>query len=372
MSITGGMRERWSVGLGWRRVLWPSLVAALLPFLLVWLPPARWHPGLLGAAGALTLVIAVIAVAAPWERLPGWGPCILAFAYLFVVALLRAAGGASGVATMVLLPVFWVGLCGTRRQLWCLLIGVVLIFVVPLILVGGADYPSSAWRAGILFIALSGIVGMTTQSLVARVRDQERAQDQLLDQLHDLAHTDALTGLANRRAWEAELVRALTRARRTGEPVSVAVVDIDNFKAINDRHGHPAGDLLLIEVAHEWAGVLRPDDVLARIGGDEFAFVMPACSEADAADVCRRLRARMPSPYSCSVGVATWDSAERADRLMVRADDALYAAKRDDHDHAETAGCRPPSRSTNLGSPTHAMQAVAHLCPRQPIADRLW
>ncbi len=78
--------------MGWRRVLWPALVAALLPFLLVWLPPARWHPGLLGAAGALTLVIAVIMVAALWERLPGSGPCILAFAYLFVAALLRAGG----------------------------------------------------------------------------------------------------------------------------------------------------------------------------------------------------------------------------------------------------------------------------------------
>ncbi|MGO9958831.1 MAG: PAS domain-containing protein, partial [Solirubrobacteraceae bacterium] len=144
-----------------------------MPFALVWLPPARWNPGLLGAAGALTLVIAALAAAARRERLPGWGPCILAFAYLFVVALLRAAGGASGVATMALLPVFWVGLCGTRRQLWCLLIGVVLIFVIPLILVGGAAYPSSAWRAGILFIALSGIVGTTTHSLVARVRESE-------------------------------------------------------------------------------------------------------------------------------------------------------------------------------------------------------
>lgn len=306
----------------------PSCFAALLPFLLVWLPPARWHLGLLLAAAALTAVIGAIAVRARWDRLPGWAPCMLSFAYLVVVALLRAAGGPSGVAPMVLLPVFWLALVGTPRQLWCLLVGVALVFVMPLILVGGADYPSSAWRAGILFIVVSGIVGTTIQSLVARVRDQERARSLLLDQLDDLAHHDELTGLANRRAWEAELDRGLARARRTGEPVSVAMVDIDEFKAINDAHGHPGGDALLIEVARRWAAVLRPDDVLARIGGDEFAVLMPACTEAGAADVIRRLRARMPEPYSCSVGLATWDRDELGDRLMVRADRALYDDKR--------------------------------------------
>jgi diguanylate cyclase len=84
----------------------------------------------------------------------------------------------------------------------------------------------------------------------------------------------------------------------------------------------------LIDVARNWSGVLRPDDMLARIGGDEFAILMPACTEVDAAEVITRLGARMPSSYSCSVGVATWDRAEPADRLMVRADDALYDAKR--------------------------------------------
>jgi diguanylate cyclase (GGDEF)-like protein len=323
------MREGPSFAEGWRGILLPSFVAAFLPFVLLWLPPARWHSGLVVAAGALTLVIAVIGVRAPWQRLPGWAPCVLAFAYLVVVALLRSAGGPSGVAPMVLLPVFWLALCGTRWQLWCLLVGVTSVFVIPLIVVGGADYPPSAWRAGILFIALSAIVGTTVQSLAVRVRDQERARNRLLDQLDDLAHTDALTGLANRRAWEVALKRGLARARRISEPVSVALVDIDSFKAVNDVHGHPGGDSLLIDVTRNWSGVLRPDDVLARIGGDEFAVLMPACTETDAADVIKRLRARMPVPYSCSVGVATWDGAELADHLMVRADDALYDAKRD-------------------------------------------
>ena len=70
-------------------------------------------------AGALTIALAVTAVAAPWDRLPAWSPSTLPFAYLIVVALLRRAGGPTGVTAMVLLPVFWLGLCGTRRQLWC-------------------------------------------------------------------------------------------------------------------------------------------------------------------------------------------------------------------------------------------------------------
>jgi diguanylate cyclase (GGDEF)-like protein len=336
------MREPWTVARGWRPLLWPSLVAAALPFLLVWLPPARWDYGLLAAAGALTLAIVAAVVAAPWERLPRWGPCVLAFAYLIVVVMLRAAGGPSGVTTMVLLPVFWLGLCGTRRQLLCLLVGVMLLFVLPLILVGGADYPASAWRAGVLFVALSGLIGMTMHTLVSRVREQDRVRDHLLQQLDELAHTDALTGLPNRRAWELELDRGLARARRTGHALSVAMIDIDSFKAINDLHGHSGGDSLLIDVARGWSEILRPDDVLARIGGDEFALLLPACPKVEGPDVMNRLRFRMPVPATCSIGLATWDGSEPADRLMVRADTLLYDAK---HARSVQPGqeSRPPS-----------------------------
>jgi diguanylate cyclase (GGDEF)-like protein len=253
---------------------------------------------------------------------------MLAFAYLAVIALLRAAGGPSGIAPMVLLPVFWLALCGTRRQLWCLLVGVAVVFFTPLIFVGGVAYASNTWRAGILFVAASGLVGATVQSLVARVRDQERERDRLFDQLDDLAHTDSLTGLANRRAWETELDRGLARAKRTGEPMSVAIVDLDGLKAINDARGHSEGDRLLMLVARSWPQVLRPDDVLARIGGDEFAVLMPACTEAEAEAVIARLRARTPSPHGCSVGLAAWDGSECAEALLGRADDALYRAKR--------------------------------------------
>jgi diguanylate cyclase (GGDEF)-like protein len=184
----------------------------------------------------------------------------------------------------------------------------------------------------VLFIAVSGLVGATVQALVAHVRDQGVERDRLLDQLHGLAHTDALTGLGNRRAWELELQRGLAHASRSGEPLSLAVIDIDNFKDINDRQGHAAGDSLLIETADRWSDLLRAEDVMARIGGDEFALLMPACAGRDAAAVIARMRAWMPEPHTCSVGLATWDGRESEDTLIRRADTALYQAKRNGRD----------------------------------------
>ena len=353
------MRDQRSLADGLRRILLPSCLAAFLPFALLWLPPARWRVIPLVAAAALAVVIAVFALRAVWERVPAWTTSTVVWAYMIVVALLRAAGGPSGVSEMVLLPVFWLGLFGTRRQLWCLLVGVALVLVVPLMLVGGTHYPASAWRTGILFLALSGIVGTTVQALVSLVRAQEHEHNQLLAELDHLAHTDPLTGLANRRAWQSELDRGLARARRTGEPVSIALVDIDSFKAVNDAQGHSGGDSLLKKIAQNWAEMLRPDDVLARLGGDEFAVLIPDCSDAEIPKVIRRLRARMPTPHSCSIGVATWDTLEVSDQLMRRADQALYDAKRDSQHKAQAttptvALQRSPDRHHRRTAPIEA------------------
>jgi diguanylate cyclase (GGDEF)-like protein len=307
----------------------PSIAAALLPFALLWLPPGHWHLAPLIAAAVLTVLIAALVAFGPWERLPAPARPALVFAYLIVVGLLRVAGGPSGIAPVALLCVFWIGLCGTRRQLWCMLAAITILFVLPLIVGGPADHPPGAWRAALLFVAVSGLIGTTAQALVARVRDQHLEHDRLRAQLHDLAHTDPLTGLPNRRAWELELKRALAHASRSDEPLSLAVLDFDNFKDVNDQRGHAEGDSLLIETTRRWSAVLRAEDVLARIGGDEFALLMPACKERDAAAVIARIRAGTPLPYTCSVGLAAWDGTETGERLLQRADTALYDAKRD-------------------------------------------
>jgi diguanylate cyclase (GGDEF)-like protein len=148
----------------------------------------------------------------------------------------------------------------------------------------------------------------------------------LYQQVGRLARTDVLTGVANRRGWDDELSRELARGVRSGLPLCVALIDLDHFKAFNDRHGHQAGDLLLKEAAVAWQARLRKTDLLARYGGEEFAVLLPDCGLDDAMEISDRLRTAQPEG-TCSIGVAAWDTREHGTELVARADRALYAAK---------------------------------------------
>jgi diguanylate cyclase len=134
--------------------------------------------------------------------------------------------------------------------------------------------------------------------------------------------------LANRRGWNEQLGRELARARRSGRPVSVALLDLDDFKGFNDAHGHQAGDRLLVAAASAWQGQLRDGDVLCRWGGDEFAALLPDCSEGTAHEIIARVTSTTPSFESCAAGVAAWDGAETSDELVWRADAELLERKR--------------------------------------------
>jgi diguanylate cyclase (GGDEF)-like protein len=160
---------------------------------------------------------------------------------------------------------------------------------------------------------------------------------QLVTSLARLALTDELTGLPNRRAWEEMLVRELARAARGGHPVCVAVLDLDNFKAFNDEHGHQAGDRLLAEAAQAWQRQLRASDLLARYGGEEFAAVIPAWPLTTAVEVVERLRVSTPGGLTASAGVASWDGVETGGELFGRADAALYEAKQGGRDRTAAA-----------------------------------
>ncbi len=401
--------------------------------------------------------------------------------FLAAVTLLRgsAGGSNSGVTVVALLPVFWTALYGDRRQLCVVTAGVAAFFLAPLLFVGGPAYPTSQYRAGVLFLAVSAIIGFTTQWLVSEVRFQaseaehrEHALEQvaaamrgmssspdarsevceaaraigkasfallyepagssgmlrttamagielapveiapgtgsaagqafvsrrsflwnegsapanfdrtiwqsagqpasmlfepvfrgtepvgvlvvgwtqkiraggtratliallahevaaaikradLLSQLTDMASTDSLTGLPNRRAWETNLQRVLLE----GEQFALAMLDLDHFKAFNDTRGHPAGDRLLKEAASAWREELRSGDFLARIGGEEFALLLPNCSPSDAVTVVDRLRSRVPYAQTCSAGMVLGEPGETSETLMTRVDEALYSAK---------------------------------------------
>jgi diguanylate cyclase (GGDEF)-like protein len=107
----------------------------------------------------------------------------------------------------------------------------------------------------------------------------------------------------------------------------VAALDLDAFKRFNDEFGHQAGDRFLKEVAAKWQSELRDSDLLARIGGDEFAILFAGCTADAAADIARRLCDELPSARTCSAGVAEWTGRESTQDLMARADGALYEAK---------------------------------------------
>jgi diguanylate cyclase (GGDEF)-like protein len=142
-----------------------------------------------------------------------------------------------------------------------------------------------------------------------------------------LAQKDPLTGLANRRSWDGEAGRAVARRQRSGEALTIAIIDLDHFKDFNDAHGHHRGDQLLTDAAEAWAETLRTSDLLARWGGEEFAVLLPGCEEPGASRVLERLRDATPEGITCSVGAVSVGPEESLDAAMRRADRALYEAK---------------------------------------------
>ena len=159
--------------------------------------------------------------------------------------------------------------------------------------------------------------------------------------LEGLAHTDALTGVLNRRRFTDLAADELSRARRHGTPVALLMIDLDHFKAVNDCLGHAGGDAVLRSFAATTERVMRQGDVFGRVGGEEFAALLPQTGSDGAMVVAERLRQRIHAeparvggvvlPFTVSIGVAAWsadDTAEPSiDGLMVAADRALYAAK---------------------------------------------
>jgi diguanylate cyclase (GGDEF)-like protein len=458
----------------------PFLGASLLAWIAVPVgSPMHW--GIYAASAAMATLAGVLGVVPPVGVLAKAREAIPSLVFLLAIALLRdSAGGVnSAVGTLALLPVFYTALYSNRGQLCTVLVGMTAVLLAQNLLVGPPDYPNSQYRAGLIFIAVSAIIGLVTQRLVtqaqlqtADARHRERMLEQIaevvrnlshssrardevceaaktisnasmailyepanasgllrstsmaglkaepieipldeasgvreafrsgrslffdqdsesqffnsdvwrlsgepasvlfepllrggtpvgvlavgwpqtimvggsrataiallahevaavieradmLTRLTDMASTDALTGLPNRRAWETSLQQALAEEKQ----VALAMLDFDHFKEFNDSQGHPAGDRLLRETAAAWREELRAGDFVARLGGDEFALLLPDCSAANALEVVERLRLRIPSEQTCSAGIATHVAGSPPEALMAQADTALYEAK---------------------------------------------
>jgi diguanylate cyclase (GGDEF)-like protein len=172
---------------------------------------------------------------------------------------------------------------------------------------------------------------------------------ELLRRLEHLSLSDPLTGLGNRRAFDEAVTEELARARRMSAPLGLVMLDVDHFKRFNDQHGHLAGDDVLVAVARVLGEVARAEDRACRVGGEEFAVLLPGADEAAATAVAERIRAGVAAspaaePITVSLGVAATRGEHDPGALFGQADDRLYAAKQAGRNRVAGAGS-PSSRA---------------------------
>ncbi len=228
---------------------------------------------------------------------------------------------------------------------------------IPVIIQSAARAEARDVRLGSELGALGYLTDPTDLDLLrARARTLLELK-QYLDSCQEAAFTDHLTGLANRRRFERQLEREVARTGRYGRPFCLLLIDIDNFKDVNDTFGHEAGDEALRGVANVIQSGTRGIDTGARIGGDEFAVILPETSLELGLEVAERLRsaiAALDAPHgariSASLGVAELPAcAHTGDELRAAADAALYEAKRSGRDRAACAPTADANRTPALG-----------------------
>ena len=274
------------------------------------------------------------------QRLPRLAVLFVGLALIVLIALLDAATGPKlALNVFYLLPVMlvtWV----TASTVYGLIAGLATFLVGPFeaYLDGYHVYslPVAAWNAGMRTAVFCVVILLLAEvrKLVARLREQSL--------------TDELTGVANRRAFLFVAAREIERSRRYSHRLSLAYLDIDGFKAVNDRLGHAAGDRMLVALAGAAGATTRSVDTVARLGGDEFVVLMPETDEGAALlladrlrEVCSKAAGSGAERITCSVGVVTCEQPPRdVEELLASADALMYEAKAaggDDVRHASVS-----------------------------------
>jgi diguanylate cyclase (GGDEF)-like protein len=227
-------------------------------------------------------------------------------------------------ATLYMWPALWVARFHGRRATALVVIGIGLAHAVALVqMPPGVGY-FDRW--------LDVMVSVCIVAAVVRVLTERN--DRLVHTLHAEARNDPLTGLLNRRGFDERMTAELARASRSAENIAVVTFDIDRFKQINDTAGHEAGDHVLVRVGATLREHARAADVVARVGGEEFAVVLPGCTGGEAAAVAERIRKQLAGAppagvpaATVSAGVAAARAPADLSRLLRASDAALYAAK---------------------------------------------
>jgi GGDEF domain-containing protein len=450
----------------------PFLVAMVVTFAAVRLPATHRDGSEILTAGALNLVIVLAVFALPWSRLPRSAEVLPPLLYMVVITLMRdALGGAvSAYSTLLILPVLWLAMYGTRAQLAVGVLGVAVLLVMPILLVGQPSYGDEEWRRALLWVTVSGIIGLAVHDLVEQVRQRadalhtvseavgrrtreietrsaiceavkanadgayafllepdpngrrlvttaatDRAAEAteiylndadslaartyhsgrehfqhevdespvqsdggsptpvasilwhpvpghdstlgvlgvawvervkrmpetlpavmealaaeaagvierttLLLTLENVVKSDSATGLPNERAWEEEVPRELSRARRQGTPLSVVVLDLGEFELTPDGQLGASDRRLLHEAAEHWSAELGPSDFLAhRDPPGRFSVLLPNVGAEDAELAALRLQEAAPSKRPATIAVATWNGSELPAALVERAE----------------------------------------------------
>jgi len=219
-----------------------------------------------------------------------------------------------------------------------LLTGALISFALPSLLQGATTFlkikVTEAVSGLVALAILFNIYTIYQQVLIKRLRRQLAEKQNHSQILRGLAMIDALTGLYNRRFAEQRLVAEVARSARKGHPLTVVLLDLDEFKHINDTYGHPAGDLVLQEFAAALNRAVRGGDLAVRMGGDEFLLILPECNHEQLQLVLDRIGSLEVAwegrkfPIKYSVGWKEYEAGDQPEAMLHGADQALYANKR--------------------------------------------
>ena len=314
------------------------------------------------ACSVLGLIAVYAAIRSGWSRRfkdPALTLAQILYAITCCAAAFVIAGPARGVTLPILAIILMFGIFGlTTRQMLGVLVYSLVAFGVASGVVAARDEPDyppvvAAAYVGMVVVVLLSSTFLTTrvQSTREHLRRQKAELAQALEQIRQLATHDDLTGLLNRRAMLDRMQLEQRRSLRSGSPLLIAQLDIDHVKAVNDTHGHAAGDLVLQRFADTVRRNVRDTDVLARWGGEEFVLLLCDTPAADAVALMERLRQavqamQVPVPQSggpitvtVSIGLARHTPADPLAGTLERADQALYAAKAGGRNRVVPAPC---------------------------------
>jgi diguanylate cyclase (GGDEF)-like protein len=283
-------------------------------------------PFFVGAAGVCVVPVLVTALPVRFVLLRR----LAAFVGIPMLTLMQAytGGSASGYAVLMMMAMVWFGLQATDREIVAMVALLAACSYLPMLTVGAPAFPVHWGNATLLLLIGSTVAGT--------LRFAMREAARLTERLRREAAIDPLTGLLNRRGWERAAGAELERARRTNWPISFVLIDLDEFKQLNDARGHDEGDRTLRETAERIRTTLRTIDISARIGGDEFVILLPDSTPEGAVAAVERLR-EITLLATFSAGVALWEPDEGLEELVRRADLALYAAKTSGGNRTELA-----------------------------------